>query len=248
MIDPIAIENPSARQLGPSQAPTITLPNPLPQPAQEAGTAVRPSGDQVQLSGSRDSKFEELQQRNARSNSAAGAIRHADRSLETLGQKIDALKEPLGAIVKNFPPFSPQDQARVKLLKNYASLRKEIDQLTLPAPPEVVKARKAQTLPEPLPMDANDSQIADHLAKLDATGAALSGTRAGLAADAAALLHDGRFSSIFSGPNGVQTGVSDLNLTESSARQKSTQVGRLFAAVVSQGVTANSSQFLKGLS
>ncbi|HEY5514044.1 MAG TPA: hypothetical protein VIK40_10420, partial [Geomonas sp.] len=179
---------------------------------------------------------------------AAGAIRNADRSLATLGQKLDALKAPLETIVKNFPPFSPQDKARMKLLMDYSSLRKEIDQLTLPPPPDVVKARKAQALPGPLPMDANDSQIADHVAKLDATGAALNGTRAGLAADTASLLHDGRFFGMFSRTNGAQTGLFEVPLTESGAEQKSAQVGRQFANVVSQGVTANSSQFLKGLS
>jgi hypothetical protein len=131
---------------------------------------------------------------------------------------------------------------------NYSSLRKEIDQLTLPTPPEVVKARKALALPMPLPADATDSQIADHVAKLDAAGAALNGVRAGLAADTSSLLHDGRFSRIFSRQNGAETGLSEVSPTESGAGQKSVQVGRQFATVVSQGVTAASSQFLKRLS
>jgi hypothetical protein len=131
---------------------------------------------------------------------------------------------------------------------NYSSLRKEIDQLTLPTPPEVVKARKALALPMPLPADATDSQIADRVAKLDAAGAALNAVRAGLAADTSSLLHDGRFSRIFSRQNGAETGLSEVSPTESGAGQKSVQVGRQFATVVSQGVTAASSQFLKRLS
>ena len=244
-IDPVATEKLTV--IPPDQSQTVTK-NPAAQPAQEAGKGVGFSRDQVQLSGSSDTKYQEIQKKNELSNSAAGAIRNTDRSLETLGQKIDTLKAPLETIVKNFPPFSPQDKARVKLLMNYSSLRKEIDQLTSPPPPDVVKARKAMALPTPLPVDATDSQIADHVAKLDATGAALNGTRAGLAADTSSLLHDGRFSRIFSRQNGAETGPSEVPLTESGAGQKSAQVGRQFATVVSQGVTAASSQFLKGLS
>jgi len=136
----------------------------------------------------------------------------------------------------------------MKLLMKYSSLRKEIDELTLPAPPDVVQARKAKALPTPLPMDADDSQIADQVAKLDAIGAALNGTRAGLAADSASLLHDGRFSQIFSRPKSAETGLPEVSLSKSAAARKSTQVGRQFATVVSQGVTGNGSQFLKGLS
>jgi hypothetical protein len=248
-IDPVTIDTTPALQPGPSQAvPKSTAPPP-PQPHQDASTTgPRVSSDQVHLSGNSADKYQALQTKNEGSNATAGAIRNTDRTLEALGQKIDAMKVPLESIQKNFPPFSLQDAARRKLLMNYASLRKEIDQLTLPPPPEVVKARKAQALPDPLPVDATDSQIADHLANLDAVGAALNGSRAGLAADTAALVHDGRFSGIFSRVNGAQTAQTETSLSESGAAQKSAQVGRQFAAVVSQGVTANSSQFLKGLS
>jgi len=247
-IDPVTIDSsPAIPQAGPSPAASKNSPA-APQPGSDAGKGSQAVGDQVQLSGGQDAKYQELRQKNELSNAAAGAIRQTDKSLEAMGQKIDALKAPLEAIVKNFPPFSPQDQARMKLLMKYSSLRKEIDQLTLPPPPDVVKARRAEALPAPLPMDANDSQIADHVAKLDATGAALSDTRAGLAADTASLLHDGRFSRIFSGPIGAETGLSEVQLNDSTAAQKSSHVGRQFATEVSQGVTANSSQFLKGLS
>ena len=246
-IDPVAMENPTVPLAGLSQTvPQNTAPQPFQPPPSVDGTQI--PGDQVLLSGSRDIKYQQFQQKNEGSNAAAGAIRNTDQSLATLGQKIDALKAPLETIVKNFPPFSPQDQARMKLLMHYSSLRKEIDELILPPPPEVVAAHKAQQLPEPLPVDATDSQIADHVAKLDATGAAVNGTRDGLAADTAALLHDGRFSQIFSRPNSAQTGIPEVSLTESGAAQKSAQVGRQFATVVSQGVTADSSQFLKRLS
>ena len=243
-VDPVTIEKTVLFSSGQNQAASKSM---APQPGQDAGTSPQAPGDQVLLTG-QDARYQELQQKNERSNSAAGAIRNTDLSLDALGQKIDALKAPLETIVKNFPPFSPQDQARVKLLMKYSSLRKEIDELTFPLPPDVLQARKAQALPAPLPMDANDGQIADHVAKLDATGAALNGTRAGLAAETATLLHDGRFSQIFYRSNGAQTGLSGVPLNESGAAQKSAEVGRQFANEYSQGVTSDSSQFLKRLS
>ena len=243
-VPPVTIDSTPVPQANPGRA---TSKNAAAQPPSDPVKGTPVPGDQVLLSGNPAAKYQELQHKNEQSRSAAGAIRSTDRSLEALGQKVDALKAPLQAIVKNFPPFAPEDMARMKLFMKYASLRKEIEQLTVPAPPEVVKARKAEALPPPLPADANDSQIADHIEKLDATGASLNGTRAGLAADTAALVHDGRFTSLFFRPNGAQTAFPEVSLTESGAQQKSAHVGQQFATVVSQGVTA-SSQFLKGLS
>lgn len=241
-LDPLTTESVAVLQPGHSQVASKSIPR---QPAHDSDRGTPVSGDQVLLSGNHDKKFQELQLKNDRSNAAAGAIMKTDRSLDALGQKIDAMKAPLETIVKNFPPFTAHDKARMELLRAYSSIRKEIDQLTFPSPPDVVKARKAQALPDSLSIDASDGQIADHIAKLDATGAALNGMRAGLAADTANLLNDGRFSRIFSRPNGAETIQSEAPLTESAAAQKSAQVGRQFASIVSQGVTANSSQFLK---
>jgi hypothetical protein len=238
-------EKAAALQPAPSLAASKYVPPLL---AHDAGKGTPAPGDQVLLSGNQDQKYQQLQQKNQRLNATASAIRNTDRSLESLGQNIDALKVPLEAIIKNFPPFSPQDEARQKFLMKYSSLRREIDDLTIPLPPDVIKARKAEALPAPLPSDVTDSQIADHVAKLDAIGASLGDTRAGMAADTASLVHDGRFSQIFSGPNDAETPVFGSQLTEKVAVQKSAEVGRQFATVVSQGVATTGSQFLKGLS
>lgn len=242
-IDPLAIGSPVAPQTDLSLLPSNSAPLPG---SKDPGSTI-PS-DQIRLSGAHDPQFQRLQSENDRRNATAAGIRSTDRSLARLGQKIDGLKAPLQAIVKNFPPFSPEDKARMKLLMNYSSLRKEIDQLTVPAPPEVVRARQAQALPAPLDLPASDSQITDHVADLDAAGAALEGVRAGLAAATAALVNDGRFSRIFSGSKGSESGDFEAPLTERAAALKSAQVGQQFATVVSQGVAAGGSQFLKGLS
>jgi hypothetical protein len=202
----------------------------------------------VLLSGTPDQRFQGRELKHEQQNALAGAIRDTDRAAHALGQKIDALKAPLDTIVKNFPPFSPQDKERVQQLRKYTSLRKEIDQLTLPPPPDVVQTRQAVALPPALPVNADDSQIADHMVKLDASAAAVSGLRAGLAADTATFLNDGRFSGLFSAPKTAETAQSRPVLTESSALQKSVEVGRQFAESVSHGVTVDHSKFLKGLS
>jgi hypothetical protein len=214
-------------------------------PSPDAGTAEPVPADQVLLSTKLDSKFNAAQLKNERQNAAAGAIRHTDQAVQVLSQKIDSLKRPLEAIVKNFPPFSMQDKARLELLRSYSSLRQQIDQLTLPPPPDVAKAQKAAALPPPLPMTANDSQIADHLEKLDASSTDLAGIRAGLAADTAAVSLGQSFPGVYSGVNGGETAPV---LTESAAAQKSVEVGRQFAQSIGQGVTVDHSKFLKGLS
>ncbi|GFO68493.1 hypothetical protein GMLC_20720 [Geomonas limicola] len=225
-------------------------------PSPDIVRSTQAQDDVVVLSGNRERAYQELQVRNEHSNDTAQAIRRTDRSLHVVSQKVDSLKAPLEAIVKNFPPFAPEDKARVALLKEYAGLRKEIDQLTTPPPPEVLAARRAeagqapkgQSLPEPLPMDATDSQIADHLTKLDAAGAALDSTRADLAAGTSDLVQSGRFSAIFSRANSAETGVSEIPLSERGASEKSLEVGRQFASSLAQGMASASPQFLKGLS
>lgn len=94
-------------------------------------------------------------------------------------------------------------------------------------------------------MTADDSQIADHLKKLDAASTDLIGIRAGLAADTASIPLGESFPGIYSGVNGGETAPV---LTESAAAQKSAEVGRQFAQSISQGVTVDHSKFLKGLS
>ena len=235
------LSNPAQPQ-SPSSSAQLT------QPQEKQWSEEQVVSDQVLLTGKADVRLDHLQLQNERQNSTAAAIRDTDRAAQALGQKIDALKAPLQTIVKNFPPFSREDRERVELLMSYTALRKEIDQLTLPTPPSVVQARKELVLPAPLPMSADDSQIADHVEKLDAAGAALAGMRSEIAADTAALLQDGRFSRIFSAPKGEELAQFGSSLTESAAAQKSLEVGRHFANSASQGVAVEHPQFLKGLS
>jgi len=241
-IDPLKVDSAVVKQPVPSAGSKGVVREP------DAGASDAAAGDQVLLSARVDGKFNKSQLKNEHDNALAVKVRSSDRALEALGQKIDAMKAPLDSIVKNFPPFSSEDKARMKLLREYSSIRKEIDQLTLPPPPEFAKARRAVAVPPPLAPSADDSQIADHIVKLDATTAQLSLQRGELAADTASFLQSGRFSGLFSPPDGAKTAAAAPVLTESAAVQKSAEVGRQFADSVRQGVTVDHFKFLKGLS
>ncbi|WP_136514984.1 hypothetical protein [Geomonas edaphica] len=204
--------------------------------------------DQVLVSEQSDPRIGDIIRENERKNSAAAAIHKTDQAARELGQGIDKLKEPLATIVKNFPPFAPQDKERVKLLRTYNAIRKEIDQLTIPPPPAVVEARKLTELPEPLSMNADDSQIADHVDKLDAAASSLQAMRGDIAAGTASLLRDGRFADMFSAPKGSESLDFVPIVSDAGAAQKSVEVGQQFADSVTQGVTLQRPQFLKGLS
>ncbi|QWV93631.1 hypothetical protein KP004_00110 [Geomonas oryzisoli] len=241
------------------QAESVPLPSAASQPNSPSSPAQIPPSekqrpeepqivDQVLVSVPGDKKLADIRLQNERQNSAAAAIRETDKAAQELGQKIDKLKEPLETIVKNFPPFAPQDKERVKLLRSYTSLRKEIDQLTFPPPPSVVEAPKEVTLPEPLGMNADDSQIADHVDKLDAAAQSLQSMRTAIAADTAAFVRSGRFAGMFSTPKGAETQAFEPIATESRAAEKSVEIGQQFAESVTQGVTLQHPQFLKGLS
>jgi hypothetical protein len=75
---------------------------------------------------------------NEEKNQMATSIRTASDSLAKVSDVIGGMKENLGKIIKNYPPF-PQDSAeRKELLMSYISLRKEILSMTFPPPPQPV--------------------------------------------------------------------------------------------------------------
>jgi hypothetical protein len=65
-------------------------------------------------------------------NMAAVNIRRANHKLEKLETAVDRMKTSLVKFTKTYPPFSPGSEERVRILKSYASFRKQIRQLTIP--------------------------------------------------------------------------------------------------------------------
>ncbi|HOI16402.1 MAG TPA: hypothetical protein PK036_08655 [Geobacteraceae bacterium] len=75
---------------------------------------------------------------NEEKNLIAKNIRSSSEALSKASDLVDGLKENLGKIIKNYPPF-PQDSAeRKEILMSYISLRKEILSMTFPPPPAPV--------------------------------------------------------------------------------------------------------------
>jgi hypothetical protein len=88
-----------------------------------------PSGSIQVSQGS--SAFDDLTAFNAILNSMATSINGADSTMEKIKTLIDRMIEQFGSIIKNYPPFPPGSEDRVKFLRAFAALRKQIDQLSV---------------------------------------------------------------------------------------------------------------------
>ena len=69
---------------------------------------------------------------NLKRNSVAKSVRFTDMTMEKIDRHIAQMKARLLRIVKNFPPFPPGSEERVKILRSFNLFRKQIDQLTIP--------------------------------------------------------------------------------------------------------------------
>ncbi len=101
--------------------------------------------------------FTKIQENNSDLNSIATNIHAADKTMEAIENKINKMHEKLETHVKNYPPFLPGSEERVKLLKSFRSFRKQIDKMTIP--PKDVHAMKIMANPSVHP-EACDWEIA----------------------------------------------------------------------------------------
>ncbi len=74
-------------------------------------------------------------------NETAIRIRDTGENLRSSADIVSRMHGELNKIVKNYPPFSQDDQERRKILMSYISLRKQIEQLTVPPPPPPIYER-----------------------------------------------------------------------------------------------------------
>lgn len=144
--------------------------------------------------------FDKMQSDNSARNEVASSIKSADTSMAEIGKKIDTMKADLEIIVKNFPPYPPGSDDRLKFLRNFNSLRQQIDALTIPRPTDssavAVKLHGLNTGPNGInipalpdtPPEATDRQIYHAINGLDAAKKTLDQSRAGLAGEAATLI------------------------------------------------------------
>ena len=80
--------------------------------------------------------WSELQKINDSLNEVAQKKRTDDKILKGVENYVDRMKAELERILKNFPPFPPGSEDRIKLLRGYVGFRKLIDELTIPPPKE----------------------------------------------------------------------------------------------------------------
>jgi hypothetical protein len=67
-----------------------------------------------------------------RLNAIAASARTADKRAAVVKEAVSRMQESLETITKSYPPFPPGSEERVRALKSYAALRKQIEQLTVP--------------------------------------------------------------------------------------------------------------------
>jgi len=98
-------------------------------PGRKINSQKEGSSKWVQVSQSQSS-FNSLQSANSSLNLVAMGIRIGDMAMETMETYIDQMKAELERIIKNYPPFPSGCEERVKFLRSFTALRKQIDQLS----------------------------------------------------------------------------------------------------------------------
>jgi hypothetical protein len=97
------------------------------------------------------SEFVELQKINDNINELAKIQKAFGKRFEKLDRYLEQMKEQLERIIKQFPPFPPGSEDRVKALRAFTFFRKMIDQLTLPPRNEVLMESTKQSRLSPDP-------------------------------------------------------------------------------------------------
>ena len=69
---------------------------------------------------------------NAEFNAVVKSIRIADKAMGEIEANIEQMESEVEMFLKQYPPYPPGSEDRVKYLSRFAMLRKQIDQLTVP--------------------------------------------------------------------------------------------------------------------
>ena len=129
-----------------------------------------------------------IEQMHASLNQLAKGVRETNESINSAVDQIDAMKNSVQGVVKNYPPFPIDSKERNDRLMEYTSLRKELLSLMVPAPPaapyEKVKlmwstlfdsnGQIKQSLVPELSKGSSDAQLVDASQTLEKTSSQLS--------------------------------------------------------------------------
>jgi hypothetical protein len=179
-------------------------------------------------------EFSKVQKRNEQLNEIAKRIRHDDSLLETKHDYIAKIKSQLERIVKNYPPFPPGSEERVRILRSVKAFRSQIDQLTIP-PVKDGSAPASAATPAELSLpnlheNSTDAEVRAAVDNLTSEGKSLEGKRKELAANANRIMNSPEFT-------GNIAGFASTDLTESSAEKKSSAVKESLAVYSGSGLT-----------
>ena len=109
---------------------------------QQQGTEKSAATDTVQIKSTVTLKnldtVKAIEQMHAKLNDLVKGVRQTNEELNRAVDQVSQMQGNLMAIVKNYPPYPIESMERRDLLMSYMSLRKEIESLMVPAPPQPV--------------------------------------------------------------------------------------------------------------
>ncbi len=65
-------------------------------------------------------------------NAVAMTVRQVDTTMDAIDENITQMKDQLLQIVKQYPPFPPDSQDRMNILRNFGQMRRLIERLSFP--------------------------------------------------------------------------------------------------------------------
>lgn len=89
--------------------------------------------------------FNKLQGTNDQTLMVARQIRAVDKTLVQVEEKVREMRVFLEGVVKAYPPYPPGSNERVAALRQFAALRKQIDQLMVPPPDDSLGTETGET-------------------------------------------------------------------------------------------------------
>jgi hypothetical protein len=160
---------------------------------QQAQQQSVPANDTVQIKSSAMAKnldtVRAIEQMHTRLNELVKGVRQTNEQLNKAAEQVAQMQGSAMAIVKNYPPYPIESVERRELLMSYMSLRKEIESLMIPPPPqpvyekvksmwEAMFSQNGQMLPSAVPAletGSGDMQVQQAAAQLNQTHEQLAG-------------------------------------------------------------------------
>lgn len=143
----------------PATAPAPTEQSTTPPPLERATPVQEPAHDQISFNITVPRQtmetIEKIGSVTDLLNTTAKNLRETGNSLQRSSDLMGEMKEQLGTIIKNFPPFPPESAERRDILMSYQAIREQINQMSVPPPPAPVYERVQHLWRELLPQGKN---------------------------------------------------------------------------------------------